>query len=784
MIEISPSSLTSTSDEHPVFLGMKLKGTVEGLLFDTVIEQTFVNPGDNHLEVVYTSRLPHQAVILDVEVTLGGKKLKGMVKERGKAVEDYEGALSDGDSAVMLELDKCEFYNLSLGNLAPKETCVVRMRYAQTLSFEQRGIRFLIPTVIAPHYGDPIQDGKLEPSLAPETDLAVSYPFEFQIDIKGALASSRIGSPSHPIRIQQITTQEGPLTRIDLLSSARLDRDLVIQLDQLTVDSLALLGVDMAEPQNTVGLLSFCPTVPPSEDEAIAVKFLVDCSGSMSGDSIRSAKRALMAIVSELKTGDQFSLSKFGNEVAHRSRSLWSVKNTSRLSAQRWIGQLEADMGGTAMEEAIRSTLTIRGSASSVIFLITDGEIFGIDRLITTVKESGVRIFVIGIGSSPSDGFLRRIADETGGAIDFVAPGEQVEPAILRMFSRLRCSRCEDLRIEWPEDSKETWLSPLPLSAYDADSINVFAGFKGIPQGEVTLSARLSGTKTRIELARCTLPSHVDEDPIISRMAASSRIPALQDEEVSYVGVLYQLITQMTNFILVHERSQEEKAPEMPEHFKVKQMLPAGWGGVGSVHDEPVLYCKAYSDSGPSFNDIALKPSYSQRRSSDSDMDREYLDIPAFLRRSADTQEERHLPLPHDGSPISLVRTLDKREAIDWPKSVFELEAMGISEKVTQWIQCIVKSDEWGHYPEAMIVQAFLEALTDLLDRYLGTLSSSPLQRLLKNIRDFMGDMTSKETSEYERLVRFFKQHFKGTSPDEWPHYFRTRELKKDAVGA
>ncbi|MDP4400333.1 VIT domain-containing protein, partial [Escherichia coli] len=83
----------------------------------------FVNPGDEHLEVVYRFPLPWGAVLLGIEVELGGKRLTGAVVARAQAEADYEEALSQGDAAIMLEKNHDDSYCLNLGNLAPRERC-------------------------------------------------------------------------------------------------------------------------------------------------------------------------------------------------------------------------------------------------------------------------------------------------------------------------------------------------------------------------------------------------------------------------------------------------------------------------------------------------------------------------------------------------------------------------------------------------------------------------------------------------------------------------------------
>ena len=139
-----------TRDGAPVMLqGVTATGDLNGLLFEARVEQRFCNPTDKNMEVVYTFPLPWGAVLLGVDVVLGNTHLSGAVVEKKLAEARYEEALSEGHAAIMLEKNHDLSYSLNLGNLAAKETCVITLRYAQALQFEQQGLRLIIPTVIA-----------------------------------------------------------------------------------------------------------------------------------------------------------------------------------------------------------------------------------------------------------------------------------------------------------------------------------------------------------------------------------------------------------------------------------------------------------------------------------------------------------------------------------------------------------------------------------------------------------------------------------------------------------
>ena len=157
--------LQARHGEDVVFLGCRLSGELRGLMFEAQVEQGFRNPSKENIEVAYTFPLPWGAVLLGVEVLLGNKHLSGRVVEKAQAEARYEEALSEGDAAIMLEKNADHSYCLNLGNLAAGEACTITLRYAQTLSFEQGSLRLLIPTVIAPRYGDAVRDGGLRRRL-------------------------------------------------------------------------------------------------------------------------------------------------------------------------------------------------------------------------------------------------------------------------------------------------------------------------------------------------------------------------------------------------------------------------------------------------------------------------------------------------------------------------------------------------------------------------------------------------------------------------------------------
>ena len=779
-------------------MGVRLSGDLRGLMFEASIEQRFCNPGGKNVEVVYSFPLPWGAVLLGVDVVLGDKHLTGAVVEKKQAEARYEEAISEGDAAIMLEKNRDHSYSLNLGNLAAHEHCTITLRYAQTLQFEQRGLRLLIPTVIAPRYGDAQHDGGLMPHQVPSHSLTADHSFELELRLHGELAQARVASPSHPIGVAHGKSDHGSVLTVSLARRESLDRDFVLVVDQLAHESMAVAARDSVAPGSVAILASFCPHIAVQGKAATAIKILVDCSGSMAGDSIDAAKRALQAIVRQLGAGDRFSLSRFGDAVEHRSRGLWKTTETTQLAAQRWVDALKADLGGTEMEAALNSTFALAHTVSSDILLVTDGEISAIDRTIESAKHSGHRLFIVGIGSSPAETHLRRLAEATGGACDFVAPGEAVEPAVLRMFARLRSPRLAGLNIEWPVGVVPEWVSPLLPSVFDGDTVNVFALLGQLPAGQVRLLGKRTEDEAPQEIGCAVFAGELESADTLARMVAAVRLGSTDTDtdavtvtmpDAAALAVAYQLVTDKTNFLLVHERPDGEKATDMPELQKVDQMVPAGWGGTGSVmFSRSAAFFETrvvdYQTSGsldwsdvdapsvPAVFRTVREPSIKFCAMDDTT-------IPAFLRKRdqiIDHQDRRYWAESEHYSgltPLGVSEWLRITPASEWPTTYMGLRQMGVGEWLVDWLELVMASHQGTLYIEPKVVEAFLY-LMSRRDTYESLAKSEGLLGALKSTvlrlsGMFAGDPAERSVNIDVVLVEAMVAVLDGMTAGAWP---------------
>lgn len=683
------AQLTSRTGGHATFDGIRVDGRIAGLLLDVSTVQTFNNRGVRHLELVYTFPLPANAVLLSMTVRLGERLLTGSVVEKRAAAARYEDMLADGDSAIMLERTADGSYCLNIGNLAPGETGEITLRYAQALRFDGDGLRVCIPTVIAPRFGDPVRDAGLDPHQVTAHNLHAAYPFALSLQLAPEFSGATVASPSHPIAVSA--------GRVVLHGDATLDRDFVLTLTGFDHSSGAIAAADPVTPGQSAVLAGFRPSFTDAAPRPVRVKILVDCSGSMAGDSIAAARKALQAVLADFRGDDRFSLSRFGTTVEHRNHLLWKPTPVTRIRAARWIGHLEADMGGTDMGDALASTFALDDATPSDVLLVTDGHIHAIDSVNDAARTKGHRLFIVAIGSATSEEHLRRLARATGGAVDFLAPGEPVAPAIRRMFARLRSPRLDRLRLAWSSGRTVRW-ALLPEVVFSGDTVHVYALIDdAAADGDtLTLFGRASdGAEHTIGVA--TMHAAPD-DGALARMAIHAQLDDSPAQNAQ-LACTYGLVTRHTNFLLTLERAAHEKAHAMPHLQHIDQMVPAGWAGTGSVRHfrQPAVFRRE-----------GVSEAMHMARNGV-----ENYDIPAFLRK----YDDGYL------TPLALHTLLATTLPAAWDVSYADLLASGIDPAVVQWLQNSVDT----HLPERQVVASFLAcmACADMQRTLAGAASAS-----------------------------------------------------------
>jgi Vault protein inter-alpha-trypsin domain/von Willebrand factor type A domain len=431
----------------------------------TVLKQKFTNPSDYTLkECIYIFPLYDGVSVVSFTCRVGSKILRGLVKERAKAKAIFDKAVAKGETAGLLEqaLEVSDVFCTKLGNIPAGESVMVEITYIGELKHhETDGIRFTIPTSIAPRYGSgPFTVDAHSGNLLLQDNGGIKITVDVSMP-EGSFIKG-VESPSHPIAVSMGTVstdvEADPLmskaSATLSLGSTALEKDfvLIVQVKDIGMPK-AVLECHPTIPNHRALMATLVPkfSLPPLRPEIV---FVADRSGSMQCN-ITMLVSAMKVFLKSLPVGVKFNICSFGSSVTFlwpKSRGYTQetlYKSTSHVEA------FGANMGGTETLKAIKATVERRFTDLPLeIILLTDGDIWQQEELFTYVNEQvaetkgKIRVFPLGIGNGVSHALIEGLARAGNGFAQSVQQGERLDNCVVRMLRGALSPHITDYTLE------------------------------------------------------------------------------------------------------------------------------------------------------------------------------------------------------------------------------------------------------------------------------------------------------------------------------------------------
>uniref|UniRef100_UPI003561BCA3 VIT domain-containing protein n=1 Tax=Mycobacterium marinum TaxID=1781 RepID=UPI003561BCA3 len=441
---------------------VSVQTAVVGMTATSTVRQRFVNTGDTSIEATYVFPLPARAGVTDFVADLAGRRVVGVLEERGQAREDYEQALAAGQRAAIVEEDRPDVFSVRVGNLGPGEQATIEMCLTGPLAFEDGEATYRFPLVVAPRYttGHPVGGDQTGSGVARDTDAVpdasrVTPPLltdaDERPDLQISLSVDGAGLPVSDLRASLPTAVLAPaadgLARLRVESGARADRDFVLRfrLDQGRLSSSALLvadaaGADATDAEEGTWSLTLVPPAEPSSAPRDVVVVL-DRSGSMGGWKMVAARRAAGRIVDMLDAGDRFCVLAFDDRIETPPAmpdGLVPASDRNRFAASSWLGSLRS-RGGTVMAQPLTNAVEMLADSGedrqASVVLVTDGQISGEDHLLRSLAPvvGRTRIYCVGVDRAVNAGFLERLAGLGSGRAELVESEDRLDEVMARL---------------------------------------------------------------------------------------------------------------------------------------------------------------------------------------------------------------------------------------------------------------------------------------------------------------------------------------------------------------
>ncbi|MEH1820832.1 MAG: VIT domain-containing protein [Nostoc sp.] len=565
---------------------------IAGNLSRVEVIQSFENPFTQPLEAVYVFPLPDEAAVDDMEIKIGDRTIKGNIKKREEAVAIYEKAKKEGRTAGLLKQERDNIFTQSLANIKPGEQIDVTIRYTESLKFESGNYEFVFPMVVGPRYipgtsidgsgdTDQVPDAsRITPPVVSEGTRRRSpsqtsrHNINVTVEIDAGLPISEVRSPSHQLKIEH----SGQIVRIQLAGEDTIpNKDLILRY-QVSSNETQSTVLTQADDRGGHFAIYLIPALEYSTDEIVAkdVVFLVDTSGSQSGDPLQKCQELMRRFINGLNPNDTFTIIDFSDRVRQLSPKPLPNTAENRAKAIAYINNLQAD-SSTEMLSGIRTAInfpTPVGRLRSVV-LLTDGYIGNENEILAEVQQHlqpGNRLYSFGVGSSVNRFLLNRIAEIGRGISTIIRHDEPTEEVAEKFYRQINNPVLTNIQISWRGDTESPVIYPkVAPDLFSEQPLVLFGRKQDGVRGNLQISGIAAGGKHYEKtfhlifeetgnLAVAQLWGRACIKDLMNQMVSFETKAGV--EAVTETALTYQLLSQYTAFVAVSDDVRVEPRSE------------------------------------------------------------------------------------------------------------------------------------------------------------------------------------------------------------------------------
>eukprot|EP00026_Physarum_polycephalum_P002980 Phypoly_transcript_02989.p1 GENE.Phypoly_transcript_02989~~Phypoly_transcript_02989.p1 ORF type:complete len:328 (+),score=31.64 Phypoly_transcript_02989:124-1107(+) len=285
---------------------------------------------------------------------------------------------------------------MNVGNLLPNHVVEIKIIFVTELSASgTSSIQFTLPTTLL--LGK--QTGYLPQYQNVATGNKNPFKFEVQLSIEMGGDIGSIELPNHPDLRAEISGRKAVLASSDV----EMGRDfrVLIKLNEINSHIWIEPRPEGAGVDPYAVMITLRPEFSYKESTSEVI-FLIDRSGSMSGDRIQSARETLFTALKHLPETCSFNIYGFGGTHERlfsesQKRNLHSVHQ-----ARGAIAKMDADLGGTDLYTPLKTILE-ESVTPKLIFLLSDGGVQNPNETRHLVESEiavrDFRLFTFGIGT-------------------------------------------------------------------------------------------------------------------------------------------------------------------------------------------------------------------------------------------------------------------------------------------------------------------------------------------------------------------------------------------------
>ncbi|XP_032372153.1 protein mono-ADP-ribosyltransferase PARP4 isoform X2 [Etheostoma spectabile] len=577
LADVTAGLLDSSGQQLPL-QAVHVKCKLMDLLSQVIIFQKYTNLSPVPIEAKYVFPLDDSAAVCGFEAFINGKHVVGQVKEKEQARKEYKQAIERGHGAYLMDQDAPDVFTISVGNLPPGATVLIKVTFVSELIVRDGSILFSLPGSVAPWQESASLNQTTQVTV--EKVCVTDEAREFTLDVSVEMP--------HEITNLQCITHQVKIKRTDCKAVVSVLPGEVMGQEgfQLSVTlsevHLPRMWVEKhPDKDSQASMLVFYPDFEnkssSSSDEVI---LLLDTSESMKEESLRMAQKLALQVLKTLDNNLRLNVIFFGTD--HTEAFLAAQPYVkARPAAESFIKRSSPVGGSTELWRPLRA-LSLLPPSRGVrnLLLLSDGHIQNAELTLQLLRDNAQhsRLFTCGLSPTANRHMLRALARAGGGAYEFFDTktkhnwAEKVACQVKRMSS----PGCSSVSVKWQQfnpTAAPPVQAPKQLNALFNDCHTLVYGF--VPHcTQATLHGNLSGQKLKTMVSTSELQK--TKGTFLHKLTARALIRDYEDgsldaNEAEHEGKKadlkrfiielskeFSILSQFTSFVAIEERDSEQ----------------------------------------------------------------------------------------------------------------------------------------------------------------------------------------------------------------------------------
>ena len=485
-----------------------ISSNVNEIFATTEVNQSFINELEKPIELSVTFPINKKLTLTKFVVSIDDKVIISKIMPKEKAEEKYSDSIASGNVGFISRYnDDYKSYSVNIGNLEPKKEVKLKSIFIEMIGSQDLSYEF---NIMEDYPGFYFEDSEYEddysnkiinanftietqskitrlisPFLSELTDKKYTYNIKYSQDYKKAEVEYKNENPK--IEFDKGDEEEEKnlciLFRTENMSKPILYSQYNPELKETafsinyTYISKYLKEIPIPDKPDEDSSISYATKYEENivnETPGLFV-FLIDQSGSMSGNAIILVRKALLLFIQSLPEESYFQLIGFGSEFKKYNPEpvIYNKENVEKII--KVINDLSADMGGTNISNPLREiyndNIYSKINLSKTIFLLTDGEVFDREECINLIKTNSekFRIQALGLGNSFDEVLIRECGKLGKGSSYFVKDNENINSAVIHALNESLRPYITNLKFEfenYKEEISSSIISCNPLNDF------------------------------------------------------------------------------------------------------------------------------------------------------------------------------------------------------------------------------------------------------------------------------------------------------------------------------